>query len=231
MITFTVPFKSGVNLDGLLQMSIPDTDNVKKGQEISTQGKYRIDKRIPLAKYNDTNNIKKNVQNYILTKGKISVLYNWINEDNITENDLNVYEEYLNNEPESWDFTRDFENKTFKQTYAYNGENSSWGDIPCSYLLDTTNISLVVEEDNTSLVCITKYTSDDNWSARQIDIQPNKTFDVERPKSDLCYIIFTQDVEVNGNPLSQWSYKKLLKNNITVKNRGSIPCKVIQYYK
>ena len=209
MITFTYPFKSGTTVDELLQISIPDTDNVKKGQELTTQGKYRIDKRIPLVKYNDTNNIKKNVQNYILTKGKISVLYNWIDEDNITENDLNVYEEYLTNQPDSWSFTRDFENKTFKQTYTYNGENSSWGDIPCSYILDTTNTSIIIEEDNTDLICIIKYNSDDNWTARQIDIQVNETLNVEKPESSLCYIIFTQDVEVDGNSLSQWSCKTI----------------------
>ena len=68
---------------------------IKKGDEISSTTKTVIDSRKPQPRYNDTNNIKQNSMNYVLYEGKVSITFEWTDDDGITEDDLNVYQKYL----------------------------------------------------------------------------------------------------------------------------------------
>jgi len=230
-VVFTYTFKAPVLLDNQLQICWADDSQIKKGQEISSTTKTAIDSRKPQPKYNDTNNIKQNSMNYVLYEDKVSITFEWTDDDGITQDDLDVYKKYLQDQKETWTWTEDFSNKTAKAEYTYAGENNDWGEFPFKYFLDTSTIKMVAETDNTKLLCIIKNDADTNYNIRQRDIPAGSTITINKPDSSVCYVLFSQPVEINGSAFDKYTQKKLTSASVNVKNTGEIPCKVLQYYR
>tara|TARA_Y100000816_G_scaffold40654_1_gene25515 strand:+ start:1798 stop:2496 length:699 start_codon:yes stop_codon:yes gene_type:complete len=230
-VVFTYKFKAPVLLDNQLQICWSDDSIMQKDNEISSTTKTVIDSRKPQPKYNDTNNIKQNSMNYVLYEGKVSITFEWTDDDGITEDDLNVYQKYLEDQSETWTWTADFANKTAKAEATYLGENNDWGEFPFKYFLDTSTIKMVAEENNTKLLCIIKSNADTDYTIRQRDIPIGETITIDKPTSSICYVLFSQPVEINGSAFDKYTQKKLTSSSVSAKNTGTIPCKVLQYYR
>ena len=230
-VVFTYKFKAPVLLDNQLQICWSDDSIMQKDNEISSTTKTVIDSRKPQPKYNDTNNIKQNSMNYVLYEGKVSITFEWTDDDGITEDDLNVYQKYLEDQSETWTWTADFVNKTAKVECTYLGENNAWGEFPFKYFLDTSTIKMVAEENNTKLLCIIKSNADTDYTIRQRDIPIGETITIDKPTSSICYVLFSQPVEINGSAFDKYTQKKLTSSSVSAKNTGTIPCKVLQYYR
>ena len=62
------------------------------------------------------------------------------------------------------------------------------------------------------------------------DIQPEETTTVTK-QGNTDYVVFTDDVEINGTASTGIVAKKLESNSVEVKNVSTTPCKIFHYYK
>lgn len=227
----TVPFNETYSkvLDNNLQICV--SENTKIGQELSRTKLYeKVQPDLHSTLLNGKENVTANGQNYILTEGKKSITWEWDDEP-ITESDLDELSTYINSLDETVQIFRDFENKTYKVTFEYLGENSSWNPIPFAYGLKVDTVKLKIEEDDSVLFCIQRKNDITNWNIRHIDLSPDQVFDVEKIGSNICYVLFSQEVDVGGTSISKHDCKKQTTASIKVTNTSSKPCKIIQIYK
>jgi hypothetical protein len=205
--------------------------DTKVGQELSrTKLDEGIHPDLHTELLNSNENVTTNGQNYILTEGKMSIFWKWDSES-ITESDLDEMTTYINSLPETVQIFRDFDNKTYKVTFEYLGENSSWNPIPFMYELKCNTAGLTLDEDNSVLFCIQRNNNATDWNIRQIDLSADQVFNVTKIGSNVCYTLFSQAVDVDGASIAKHDCKKQTSASIEVTNTSSKPCKIIQVYK
>ena len=121
--------------------------------------------------------------------------------------------------------------KTYKVTFEYLGENSSWNPISFAYGLKVHKAKVKIEQDDSILFCIQRKNDITDWNMRQRDLSPGQVFDIEKIGSNVCYIFFSQAVSVGGTAIDKHECRKQTSASIEVTNTSSKPCKVIQIYK
>tara|TARA_R100001443_G_scaffold112332_1_gene125808 strand:- start:156 stop:854 length:699 start_codon:yes stop_codon:yes gene_type:complete len=216
-------------LDNNLELSV--SKNTKVGNELSrTKLVEMVQPDLHSTLLNGKENVTTNGQNYILTEGKKSITWEW-DEEPITESDLDELTTYINSLDETVQIFRDFENKTYKVTFEYLGENSSWNPISFAYGLKVHKAKVKIEQDDSILFCIQRKNNITDWNIRHIDLSPGQVFDVEKIESNVCYVLFSQAVSVGGTAVDKHECRKQTSASIEVTNTSSKPCKVIQIYK
>ena len=216
-------------LDNNLELSV--SKNTKVGNELSrTKLVEMVQPDLHSTLLNGKENVTTNGQNYILTEGKKSITWEW-DEEPITESDLDELTTYLNSLDETVQIFRDFENKTYKVTFEYLGENSSWNPISFAYGLKVHKAKVKIEQDDSILFCIQRKNNITDWNIRHIDLSSDQVFDVEKIGSNVCYVLFSQAVSVGGTAIDKHECRKQTSASIEVTNTSSKPCKVIQIYK
>lgn len=230
-VTNTIPFDSEYVklLDNNLELSV--SKNTKVGNELSrTKLVEKVQPDLHSTLLNGKENVTANGQNYVLVEGKKSITWEWDDEP-ITESDLDELSTYLNSLDETVQIFRDFENKTYKVTFEYLGENSSWNPISFAYGLKVHKAKVKIEQDDSILFCIQRKNDITDWNIRHIDLSPDQVFDVEKIGSNVCYVLFSQAVSVGGTAIDKHECRKQTSASIKVTNTSSKPCKVIQIYK
>jgi hypothetical protein len=227
----TVPFDIAYSkvLDDNLQICVSKDTEV--GQELSRTKKFEwVHPDLHTDLLNSNENITTNGQNYILVEGKMSIFWKWDSES-ITESDLDEMTTYINSLPETVQIFRDFDNKTYKVTFEYLGENSSWNPIPFLYEFKCNTAGLTLDDDDSVLFCIQRKNNVTDWDIRQIDLSAGQVFDVTKIGDNVCYTLFSQAVSVGGTAIAKHDCKKQTSASIEVTNTSSKPCKIIQVYK
>ena len=230
MISDRLPWQ-GQLYDNELQIS--HTVDAKKGDKI-VRTSYA---NFPLVEvtdqlYNPDNEwIVKGGHQHILVSGKLTAHFEWTDSENITQEHIDQYIDYLTNvEKANWEVSADLSKQYLTATASYVGSYNEWSTPPADYVFYTPKATIVLEEDGSELMCILRKTDRLAWTCRQIDINPGETKEIEKA-SDHCYTIFTKDVTANGASLAKWSVRKQESNSLSVENNNSEPCKIIQYYK
>ena len=146
----TPTFEFIAELDDNLQISV--AANTKEGDEISrTKLSEMLHPDLHSTLLNGNENITVNGQTHILTEGKMSAFWEWDSEP-ITEKDLDEFTEYFEDSvSETVKITRDFNNKKYKATFEYAGENSSWKPIIFKYGLKCGKQGLTLDKDESVL--------------------------------------------------------------------------------
>ena len=227
----TVPFDDTYAkvLDDNLEISI--SKNAKQGNEISRTKLYeKAHPDLHSTLLNGNKNITVNGQSHILTEGKMSVFWEWDSEP-ITESDLDELSAYLNGLNETVQIFRDFDNKTYRATFEYLGENSSWNPVIFKYGLKCDKAGITLDEDDSVLFCIQRKNDVTDWDVRQIDLSIGQVFDVEKIGDNVCYTLFSQAVDVDGTAIPKYDCRKQTTASIQVTNTSAKPCKIIQAYK
>jgi len=216
-------------LDDNLQICV--SKDTTAGQELSRTKLYeKLQSDLHSTLLNGKENVTANGQNYVLVEGKKSITWEWDDEP-ITESDLDELTTYLNSLDETVQIFRDFENKTYKVTFKYLGENSSWNPISFAYGLKVHKAKVKIEQDDSILFCIQRKNNITDWNIRHIDLSSDQVFDVEKIGSNVCYVLFSQAVSVGGTAIAKHECRKQTSASIEVTNTSSKPCKIIQIYK
>ena len=113
----------------------------------------------------------------------------------------------------------------------YTGENSSWNPITFKYGLKCGKAGFTLDTDNSVVICIQRQNNISEWNIRQIDLSPGQVFDAEKIGDNVCYVIFSQTVDVNGTTIDQYSCRNQTSSSIQITNTSDKPCKIIQVYR
>ena len=225
----TPTFEFIAQLDDNLQISI--ADNTKEGDEISrTELSEMLHPDLHTTLLNGNENITVNGQSHILTEGKMSAFWEWDSEP-ITESDLDELSAYLNSVSETVQIFRDFENKKYKATFEYLGENSNWNPIIFKYGLKCGKAGLTLDKDESVLFCIQRKNYIADWQIRQIDLSVGQVFNAEKIGDNICYTLFSQTVDVGGTTIPKYSCRNQTSASIQITNTSDKPCKIIQVYR
>ena len=223
-------FKFIEQLDDGLQISV--ADNTKTGDEISrTELSEMLHPELHSTLLNGNENITVNGQSHILTEGKMTAFWEWDSEP-ITEKDLDELTEYFEDSvSETVEITRDFNNKKYKATFEYAGENSNWKPIIFKYGLKCGKQGLTLDKDKSVLFCIQRKSNIADWEIRQIDLSVGQVYDAEKIGNNICYILFSQTVDVGGTTIDKYSCRHQTSESIKITNTSDKPCKIIQIYR
>lgn len=226
----TVKFQPVAQLDENLQIAV--ADNTKAGDEISrTKLSEVLHPDLHSLLLNGNENITVNGQSHILTEGKLSAFWEWDNEP-ITEKDLDELTEYFEDSvSETVKITRDFKNKKYKATFEYARDNLGWNPITFKYGLKTGKAGLTLDADNSVLFCIQRRNNVTDWEIRQIDLSVGQVFDAEKIGETICYTVFSQTVDVDGEIIDKYSCRNQTSKSIQITNTSNKPCKIIQIYR
>mgnify|MGYP001268139228 FL=1 len=225
----TPSFRFIAQLEDNLQVSV--SKNTKAGDEVSrTELSEVLHSELHSALLNENANITVNGQSHILTEGKLTAFWEW-NSEPITESDLDELTGYYNSLSETVEIVKDFENKKYKATMEYTGENSSWNTIAFKYGLKCGKAGFTLDTDNSVVICIQRQNNVSEWNIRQIDLSPGQVFDAEKIGNNVCYVIFSQTVDVNGTTIDQYSCRNQTSSSIKITNTSDKPCKIIQVYR
>lgn len=227
--TLTPSFEFIAQLDNNLQISV--AENTKEGDEVSrTKLSEALHSDLHSTLLNENENITVNGQSHILTEGKLTAFWEWDSEP-ITESDLDELTEYYNSVSETVEIVKDFENKKYKATMEYKGENSNWNPITFKYGLKCHKAGFTLDTDNSVLFCIQRMNNITDWNIRQIDLNVGQIFNAEKIGDNICYTIFSQEVDVNEITIPKYSCRNQTSDSITITNTSDKPCKIIQVYK
>jgi len=225
----TVKFKSIGQFDNNLQVNV--SENTKAGNEISrTELSEVLHFDLHSKLYNGNENITENGQSHILTEGTLTAFWEWDSEP-ITEKDLDEFTSYFNSLSETVKIVRDFENKKYKATFTFEGSNSDWNPITFKYGLKCGKAGFTLDTDNSVIICIQRMNSVEDWNTRQIDLSVGQVFDAGKIGDNICYTIFSQEVDVNGTSIPKYSCRNQTSESIKITNTSEKPCKIIQIYK
>tara|TARA_R110002050_G_scaffold249912_2_gene387789 strand:+ start:777 stop:1469 length:693 start_codon:yes stop_codon:yes gene_type:complete len=228
-MTLKPKFKFIHQLDDNIQISA--AYNTKAGDEISrTELSEILHPDLHSEFFNNNENITVNGQSHILTEGKLTAFWEWDSEP-ITESDLDELTEYYNSVSETVEIFKDFDNKKYKATMEYTGENSNWNPITYKYGLKCGKAGFTLDTDNSVIFCIKRTNSVADWNIRQIDLRVGQVYEAEKIGDNICYIIFSQSVDVGGISIPKYSCRNQTSSSITITNISDKPCKIIQIYK
>ena len=241
---FTLPYDPSkyTVVENSLQIAFPLPSDVKAGQEITRTGKMDLDPGTVKSFHPASNKIKENQKNYILVNGSVSVTYEWTEEDEINESDVDAFIQYLNDSPDTWSYTKDMDNNKLVIEIDWIGENTKWNTFPLSYMLDCSNLSIVALNDEVEILCIMQKNSSNPWIMLHRDVPPGETVDVVKPECDVAYVITSQDSTIETTllgttndghtmPFNKYDVKKLDSDSVKLKNISDKPNKVLIYYK
>ena len=212
-----------------LQISVADT--TKAGDEVSrTKLSESAHSVLHSTLLNNNPNITVNGQSHILTDGILTAFWEWDSEP-ITQNDLDQLSAYYNSVSETVQIFQDLNNKKYKVTMQYTGENSNWNPITFKYGLKCGKAGFTLDTDDSVVICIQRNAHIEDWNIRQVDLDDGQIFDVEKIGEDICYTIFSQRVDVDGTTIDKYSCRNQTSEKIKVTNLSNKPCKIIQIYK
>lgn len=179
--------------------------------------------------YLDNYKIQKNLNNYIMLSGKIKATYEWQDDENISQQDIDKILEINKSYSEEDSATHTVKNNSYSYSGSYNGDVSSWSDRSYEYELASSVAKVESLEDDTIMLCT--LTKEYGWKIKNIDIPPNKT--VTYTKEDDTTYLLTCDtcevtVEENTHTFDKYDVKKLTKDNeYSIKNVSNKICKAV----
>lgn len=236
-VNFTTDFKFIEQLDDNLQLSFVYPEyNLEKNkigalmQRDSKQDRVHMDLK---SVHPDSDKICINGMTYILIKGKIKATWKWNDEDNITEDDINVFKNYHLNLTckECFDISYDMEKKEFIINIEYLPTFTEWEDQPCIYDIDSYFASIEFMSDDVELICVMRNKSVTDWKVEQRDLLPNQEITVNKSGST-CYVISTNDILINNTLEYERAKGVMLQNdNALYKNISQSPQKILKFYK
>ena len=207
------------------------TESLKEGDSTGRDYAWETTNIAKLEESDLSDNILKDTDFMFLFKGSCKITYTW-DEQPITQDDLDKLEDYYLAEKSDFSIEKDLANKKFVITQKYIGANTDWIDYnPYKYGLAIDKIRFLCIEDGTRYLCA-NFNPDEvhDWSMKHKDIQPDETTTVTK-QGNTDYVVFTDDVEINGTASTGVVAKKLESNSVEVKNVSTSPCKIFHYYK
>ena len=232
-----VNFKFVEQLDENLQLSFAynayaPENNITGAKLQRTTKEARPHHEIKIV-HPDTDKICVNGMNYFLIKGKIKVIWEWTDEDKITENDVKVFKSYHENLPCSpmFDVSYDMEEKRCVIIVEYAPHITDWSEMHFIYDIDSHYASIEFLSDDVELLCMIRKNNVSEWQIEQRDLLPNEEVTVTKSGTD-CYIVNTNDVLINDTTEYQRIQGVMLTSDTAkYKNTSTSPQKIIKYYK
>jgi len=180
-------------------------------------------------KYLDNYKIVQSLNKYILLNGKINVSYEWQDDENISQQDVDKILEINKSYAEKDSVVHTVADNSYSYVAIYNGDVAEWSNRSFEYELATSVSKVESLEDETVMLCT--ITKEYGWKMKNIDIPPNET--VTYTKEDaITYLLTCDTCEVtigdNTHTFNKYDIKKLTKDNeYSIKNVSDKICKAI----
>ncbi len=222
---FTMKGFKYLNVDDNFQLSF------LKGNVGDLVMRHKLDEQPHFNKltYLDNYKIQKNLNNYILLNGKIKVSYEWQNDENISQQDVDKILEINKLYSEEDSVVHTVADNSYSYVGVYNGDVAEWSNRSFEYELASSVAKIESIEADTVVLCT--ITKEYGWKIKNIDIPPNET--VTYTKEDAITYLLTCDtcevtIEDNTHTFNQYDIKKLTKDNeYSIKNISDKICKAI----
>ena len=179
--------------------------------------------------YLDNYKIQKNLDNYILLNGKIKVSYEWQDDENISQQDVDKILEINRLCAEEKNVVHTIGKNSYSFVLLYNGDVAEWSDRSYKYALASSVVKVESLEDETVMLCT--LTKEYGWKIKNIDIPPNASVTYIK-EDDTTYLLACDTCEVtiedNTHTFNKYDIKKLTKDNeYSIKNVSDKICKAI----
>ena len=234
MIEITFSGIKTFNIDNEFQLSVMKGDVGAKVSRTKLEEQPNFDK----IEYLEDYKINKSLTNYLFMGGKVSVRYEYDENDGIQQRDVDKIIELNRQNPEDTHSTEVVTDNSYGFDIDYGGYVEDWQKRSADYELSTNKASMKAIEDNTIIICCLQ--NNYGYEFYNVDIQPNQT--IETPKfrninyllvGDKCEVTVPTDVvnEDKKYNFEQYDCKKLSSEKCFVKNISDKVCRVVMICK
>jgi len=224
---WTIKFNFIKKLNDELQIAV--AEQTKIGDKISKDS-FDEQPHFEKLEYHTSNpRVFKRLNLYDLIKGKIKLNWEWVEEDEITQNDIdfitNVYKESHREEDVGV-----YEHEDNSMSITVDKVNTDvWSDPSMEWELKTNKSSMEIMEDDTKIFCA--LSNDYGWKIKTLDLAPGTTTATAK-LGDKCYLWFDKGCEINGTARTGTNLiRKLNSNDFTVKNTNDDVLHLVMVYK
>jgi hypothetical protein len=179
-------------------------------------------------------NVIRNTAGHVYIAGTFRIEFVWPAGD-VTEREMDDYIDLIDSYkvPKGYfDVSKDFENNMIVVDMTQpNPPVTEWSSYLVPWLPAAPKVSLYNTSQDSEFICVTRLNgtyNDYTFDHRTIEV--GDTLRVDRPKSSVCYVIFTQDVMGSKRLISKKAYK-LSSDEISITNDGTERVSVLRYYK
>jgi hypothetical protein len=181
----------------------------------------------------DYNKIQKSLNNYLFMEGSLRVLYEWSEDENITQEVVDKFWELAaENNPDHNYATLINESNRVGYTIDYGGYITEWAERSSTWEIASHKASLEALQDNTVLICAMGTTY--GWDYKNIDLPPQQTTTFNK-QGETCYILTGDTCEVTvgetTHTFSKYGCKKLTSSQCLIKNISNNTTRIIGIYK
>lgn len=231
MIKYTFEGIKNVNIENEFQLSVV-VGNI--GSEIS---RTEIEEQPNFEKieYLEDYKINKSLTNYLFMGGKVSVRYEFDENDNISQRDVDKIVELNRQNPEDTHSTEVVTDNSYGFDIDYGGYVEDWQKRSADYELSTNKASLKAIEDGTIIICCLQ--NNYGFEFYNVDIKPNQTVETQK-FGNINYLLVGNKCEVTvPSPdvigeekkynFEQYDCKKLSSEKCFIKNVSDKVCRAV----
>tara|TARA_B100001250_G_scaffold88319_2_gene73095 strand:+ start:698 stop:1378 length:681 start_codon:yes stop_codon:yes gene_type:complete len=224
---WTIKFNFIKKLNDELQIAV--AEQTKIGDKISKDS-FDEQPHFEKLEYHTSNpKVFKRLNLYDLIKGKIKLNWEWVEEDKITQNDIdfitNVYKESHREEDVGV-----YEHEDNSMSITVDKVNTGvWTKPSMEWELKTSKSSMEIIEDDTKIFCA--LSDDYGWKIKTLDLPRDTTIETLK-LGDKCYLWFDKGCEINGIARTGTNIiKKLNSGNCMIKNTNNETLHLVMVYK
>jgi len=176
------------------------------------------------------NNVQKTIGIHVITSG--SVINTWSWEEPIPQEDFIAFKNYIeeSNQGGTYDFT--LEPNKFSVHYKKDSVITPWKEWQFKYGLKSESSRMEAGPEGFSFFCLTHVDGKiESWTREHGDISPNSSFELIKPDSEECYILFSEDVLNENGILKAYQVYKLTSSTTNIQNTSQENCKMLRIYK
>jgi len=178
------------------------------------------------------NNVIKSGDADILMKGTIELEFNWRDDENITEEDLIAYENFLMQTEKHINCSIDLPNKKFKIRQTASSGYIDWSPFPFPYVLNCDYAKITAYEEDTEVACVLRYrkSGDSNYRVYHKDY-PHGEYETIYKNNEEIYLIPTDKIVINDFVVQPWNVYKIDSSFVRVSNTLGHSVKIIKIIK
>ena len=162
--------------------------------------------------------LMRSYQSHTLTKGSITMRWEWQDDDPLSNQDIERYVEFLNEElPEDDNpVVVDWAAKTVTVVASVNGNKETFSPIRPSHTLNYSSARIELSA-GSDLVCVLRTSADsDDWQTLYRDVQAGETVTIPK-EGEKSYVIFgSDDVTKDGTTLEYLKPYKISGDSVEV---------------
>lgn len=183
-------------------------------------------------------NVIKNTVGHVYTHGTYEIVFEWP-DGGVTEQEIDQYIALVDsyNLPAGrWDISKTDNpniikvNITNTMPQILEWSPNMIGGV--EWIPGASKITLYNRSDESEFVCVTRL--EDLYSVYSYDcrtVEPNEQYTIDRPESEKCFIVFSEDVSTEAKQLNRFKAYKLTSPTLNITNTSERRVLVMRYYR